>query len=212
METSTPRVLVVDDNSFLRLGLIDAITSEEDLAIAGEAENSVRAVEQYRELQPDVVTMDYQMPGESGIEASRKILEEFPDAKIILLSVHVGKEDIWRAVQVGAKGYLNKNADTDNVLEAIREVNAGNTYFPAEISKKLAEREKHESLTDRELDVLTLIVRGRSNKQIMQELGVSEGTTKRHITHILEKLGVVDRTQAAIMAVQDGIVHLEAEE
>lgn len=207
METKTT-VMVVDDNSLMRLGLTEAISGEPDMQAVGEAPNGTRAIELFRELQPDVVTMDYQMPGENGIETTRRICAEFPGARVILLSVFEGEEDVWNAVQAGAKGYLTKTGEIEEVLDAIREVAAGGTYFPASMSQKLASREKKENLTARELEVLRLIVGGKSNKEIMGLLSISEGTAKLHVSHILEKLGAADRTQAAIMAVRQGIVHL----
>lgn len=203
------RVMVVDDNSLLRLGLTEAIGGEEDLNVVGEAENGLLALKLFQELQPDVVTMDYQMPGDTGVETTRKLLAEFPDARVILLSVFEGEEDIWNAVQAGAKGYLNKNGEIEEVLDAIREIFAGGTYFPAAIAKKLEVRSERDSLTAREQEVLSLVVQGNSNKEIMIELSISEGTVKLHVSHILEKLGAADRTQAAIMAVRQGIVHLD---
>lgn len=201
-------VMVVDDNSLLRLGLTEAIGGEPDLEAVGEAENGVQALELFRKLQPDVVTMDYQMPGDNGVECTRKIIAEFPEAKVILLSVFEGEEDVWNAVQAGAQGYLTKTGEIEEVLDAIREVASGGTYFPAAIAQKLASREERESLTTRELEVLQLIVEGNSNKEIMDKLDISVGTVKLHVSHILEKLGAADRTQAAIMAVKQGIVHL----
>lgn len=203
------KVMVVDDNSLLRLGLTEAIAGEGDLEAIGEAENGIQALELYRKLQPDVVTMDYQMPGENGVESTRNIVAGFPGAKVILLSVFEGEEDIWNAVQAGARGYLNKSGEIEEVLDAIREVARGGSYFPAAIARKLANREERESLTARELEVLQLIVDGNSNKEIMAALNISEGTVKLHVSHVLEKLGAADRTQAAIMAVKQGIVHLD---
>ncbi len=202
-------VMVVDDNSLLRLGLTEAINGEEDLAAVGEAENGEQALKLYPKLKPDVVTMDYQMPGDTGVATTRKITAEYPDAKIILLSVFEGEEDIWTAVQAGAKGYLTKTGEIEEVLDAIREVAEGGNYFPAAIAQKLANREQRDTLTAREREVLELIVSGNSNKEIMVNLEISEGTVKLHVSHILEKLGAADRTQAAIMAVRQGIVHLD---
>ncbi|MEM6884800.1 MAG: response regulator transcription factor [Verrucomicrobiota bacterium] len=204
------RVLIVDDNSLLRLGLSEAIGGEGDLEVVGEAENGREARELFRELRPEVVTMDYQMPGETGVETTRQIISEYPEAVVILLSVFEGEEDVWSAEQAGAKGYLNKSAAIDEVLEAIREVAAGNNYFPAAIAQKIAKREGRASLTARELEVLKLVVQGNSNKEIMHLLNISEGMTKLHVSNILSKLNAADRTQAAIMAVKQGIVHLES--
>lgn len=207
--SSTIRVMVVDDNSLLRLGVTEAVNGETDLKAVGEAENGAQALEVYRELQPDVVTMDYQMPGGNGIESTREIVAEFPEAKVILLSVFEGEEDIWNAVQAGAKGYLSKTGEIEEVLDAIREVADGGTYFPAAIARKLAQREERDSLTPREMEVLRCIVEGNSNKEIMSRLTISEGTVKLHVSRVLEKLEAADRTQAAIKAIRQGIVHLE---
>ena len=207
--SSTIRVMVVDDNSLLRLGVTEAVNGETDLKAVGEAENGAQALEVYRELQPDVVTMDYQMPGGNGIESTREIVAEFPAAKVILLSVFEGEEDIWNAVQAGAKGYLSKTGEIEEVLDAIREVAAGGSYFPAAIARKLALREERDSLTPREMEVLRCIVEGNSNKEIMSRLTISEGTVKLHVSRVLEKLEAADRTQAAIKAIRQGIVHLE---
>ena len=202
-------VMVVDDNSLLRLGLTEAINGEDDMVAVGEAENGDAALLRFRELLPDVVTMDYQMPGVSGIEATRQILSEFPDAKIILLSVFGGEEDVWNAVQAGAQGYLTKTEEIEEVLDAIREVQGGGTYFPAKLAQRLADRNERVSLTARETEVLSLIVEGLSNKEIMNQLHISQGTVKLHVSHLLEKLGAADRTQAAILAVRRGFVHLD---
>lgn len=204
------RVLVVDDNSLLRLGLVGAIGGEDDMEAAGEAENGAEGIEQFRTLRPDVVTMDYKMPGDSGVETTKKLLAEFPEAKVILLSVYEGDEDVWSSVQVGAKGYLNKTASIDEILDAIREVEAGGTYFPSGIVRKLERRSQRENLTSRETEVLVQIVKGFSNKEIMSELSISEGMVKLHVSRILKKLGAADRTQAAIAAVREGIVHLDS--
>ncbi|VGO22287.1 response regulator [Pontiella sulfatireligans] len=201
-------VLVVDDNVLLRMGILEALSEEEDLRSAGEAANGAAALEMFRKLKPDVVTMDYRMPGEDGVECSRKIVAEFPDAKIIVLSVYEGEEDIWQAWQAGVRGYLSKSEAAGNVLEAIRVVGAGGTYFPPAIAERLEARKEQENLTARELEVLRLIVDGNSNKEIMASLNISAGTVRLHVSNVLCKLGASDRTQAAITAVKQGIVHL----
>ncbi|MEO0794814.1 MAG: response regulator transcription factor [Verrucomicrobiota bacterium] len=203
------KVMVVDDNSILRLGLTEAIDSEENFKVVGEADTSSRAIEQYRKLKPDVVTMDYQMPGGDGIECTKKIIDEFPDAQIVLISIFEGEEDIWKAINAGVRGYLNKNGDVEEVLEAIREVHKGATYFPAPIAARFTTRNKRPSLTNREHEVLGLIVSGHSNKDITNKLEISEGTVKLHVSRILEKLNAADRTQAAIKAIRDGIFHID---
>jgi DNA-binding NarL/FixJ family response regulator len=204
------RVLIVDDHAMMRLGLAEAINGERDMALAGEASNGAQAVDAYREMQPDVVTMDFQMPGMDGAEATAKLREEFPDARVVVLSVFEGEEDIWRAVQAGAMGYVLKSAEVEDILEAVRHVMAGDSYFPAAIASKLSARKTRDSLTPRESQVLRHIVAGLSNKEIASALRTSEATVKLHISNTLSKLGVSDRTQAAIVAVQRGIVHLDA--
>ncbi|VGO22433.1 response regulator [Pontiella sulfatireligans] len=204
------RVLVVDDNALLRLGLTETITIEPGLEPVGAAANATEALELVRELRPDVVTMDYQMPGESGVECTRKIMEEFPDTKVVLLSVFDSEEDIWQAVQAGVKGYLTKKAgEVEDVLEAIHEIAAGGTYFPAGIAQKLERRSGQDSLTPREMEVLTLLAEGCSNKQIVDRLGISLATVKLHILNLREKLDAADRTQAVVHAFKRGIIHLD---
>lgn len=206
----TIKVLVVDDNALLRLGLTETLSIEPGLEPVGSAANSEEALEQVRKLQPDVVTMDYQMPGEKGVECTAKILAEFPDTKVVLLSVFDSEEDIWKAVQAGVKGYLTKKAgEVEEVLEAIQEVAAGGTYFPAGIAQKLERRSEQDELTPREMEVLKLLAGGCSNKEIVDELGISLPTVKLHIANLREKLGASDRTQAVVFAFKRGILHLE---
>ncbi len=203
-------VLVVDDNTLLRVGLRDTIEDEIDMVVVGEAANGMEAFEKYKALLPDVVTMDYRMPVEDGLKASAHILSEFPDALIVFLSIYEGEEDIWNAWQTGVRAYLSKTDDPESVVEAIREVANGNSYFPAGIAKKLEARKNKDSLTPRELQVLELIVNGHSNKDIMAALDLSASTVRVHVSNILEKMGVLDRTQAAVQAVKQGIVHIDA--
>lgn len=204
------RVLIVDDHAMMRLGLAEAINGERDMTLAGEAANGEQAIALYRKLQPDVVTMDFQMPGSDGAETTERLRAEFPGARVVLLSVFEGEEDIWRAVRAGASAYVLKSAEVEDVLEAVRHVFAGDTYFPAPIAAKLAARETRGTLTARELQVLRHVVAGFSNKEIASTLHMSEATVKLHISNTLSKLEVADRTQAAIIAVQRGIVHLDA--
>jgi DNA-binding NarL/FixJ family response regulator len=203
-------VLIVDDHAMMRLGLAEAIAGEADMALSGEAANGTQAIERYRQHRPDVVTMDFQMPGLNGAETITQLRAEFPDARVVVLSVFEGEEDIWRAVQAGAAGYVLKSAEVEEVLEAIRHVMKGGTYFPAAVAAKLSARRNRDTLTPRELQVLRHIVAGLSNKEIAAALNMSEATVKLHISNTLSKLHVADRTQAAIVAVQRGIVHLDA--
>ena len=200
------KVLVVDDNSLLRLGICEAISNETDMEVVGEAKNGTIAIQQFEELKPDVVTMDYKMPNMNGVEATQIVTSRFPDARILILSVYEREEDVWSAVKAGAKGYLYKSGEIEEVLEAIREVSDGHTYFPASISQKISRREGREELTPREFDILQLMSEGKTNREIMGTLHISEGTVKLYVSRVLEKLGVKDRTQAALIAVKQGIV------
>jgi DNA-binding NarL/FixJ family response regulator len=203
------RVLVVDDHAMMRLGLTEAISGERDMTLVGEASNGTQAIQLYREHQPDVVTMDFKMPGQDGAEITKQLRLEFPDARVVLLTVFEGEEDIWRAVQAGASGYVSKSAEVEELLEVVRRIFAGEQYFSPNVAAKLAARQARNALTPRELQVLRHIVAGYSNKEIAAKLHMSEATVKLHISNTLDKLNVADRTQAAIEAVKRGIVHLD---
>lgn len=193
----------------LRLALKEALAGEQFLEWAGEAIDGASALEAYRELQPDVVTLDYRLPDIDGVEVAQNILAEFPHARLVMISIFEGEEDVWRATQAGVQGYLSKSVEISEMLNAIRRVAANEYYLPPDIEKKLEARQGRKSLTDREMQVLKLIVFGRSNKEIMDDLKLSEGTVKLHISNMLSKLQVQDRTQAAIFAVKSGIIHLD---
>ena len=207
------KVLVVDDNAVLRMGLTHAIDNADGFQIVGEAANAEDALISYEKYRPDVVTMDYQMPGIDGVETTRRLIQTDPDAKIVLLTVKEAEEDVWNAVQAGCKGYLTKRAgEVEDVLQAINEVANGNTYFPAKVASKIESRLAHEALTPRELEVLQGLAKGYSNKEIMDELDISEGTVKLHLSNLRKKLNAADRTQALITAVQRGIVQISSNE
>jgi DNA-binding NarL/FixJ family response regulator len=203
------RVLIVDDHAMVRLGLAEAIDTAADLALVGEAENGAEALRLYAQHKPDVVVMDFQLPGRDGAEITADLRAQFPGARVLLFSVFEGEEDIWRAMQGGAAGYLIKSADTPTIVDAIRRVGRGEAFLPQPLAAKLDARRSRGSLTPRELEVLRLIVHGRSNKEILSTLHISESSVKLHVSNILAKLRVADRTQAAIEAVRRGIVHLE---
>ena len=207
------KVLVVDDNAVLRMGLTHAIDNADGFKIVGEAANAEDALISYKKYCPDVVTMDYQMPETDGVETTRRLIKADPDAKIILLTVKEAEEDVWNAVRAGCKGYLTKRAgEVEDVLQAIHEVSNGDTYFPAKVASKIESRLAHEALTPRELEVLQGLAKGYSNKEIMDELDISEGTVKLHLTNLRKKLNAADRTQALITAVQRGIVQIASNE
>jgi DNA-binding NarL/FixJ family response regulator len=207
--TEAIRIMVVDDHHIVRQGLVALIRTVPGMQVVAEAADGEQAIELYRKHKPDVTLMDLRLPKKSGVEAITGIREEFPSARIIVLTTFDGDEDIYRALQAGAKGYLLKGMDTDELTDAIRTVYAGKSRIPAVVAERLAGRMGGPSLTARELEVLRRIVSGRSNKEIAGDLFISEATVKTHINSILSKLGVNDRTQAATTALQRGIVHLD---
>jgi DNA-binding NarL/FixJ family response regulator len=207
--TELIHIMVVDDHHIVRQGLVALIGTIPDMKVVAEAADGVQAVESYRKHRPDVTLMDLRLPNKNGVDAIIEIRQEFPGARIIVLTTFDGDEDIYRALQAGAKGYLLKGMNADELTEAIRVVHAGKSRIPAVVAERLAERMGGPSLTGRELDVLKRIVGGRSNKEIAGDLFISEATVKTHINSILSKLGVSDRTQAATTALQRGIVHLD---
>lgn len=203
------QIMVVDDHHIVRQGLVALIATMPDMKVIAEASDGVQAIELYKKHLPDVTLMDLRLPNKNGVDAITQIRVEFPAARIIVLTTFDGDEDIYRALQAGAKGYLLKGMNADELTQAIRTVHAGKSRIPAVVAERLAERMGGPSLTNRELDVLKKIVNGRSNKEIASDLFISEATVKTHINSILSKLGVNDRTQAATTALQRGIVHLD---
>ena len=201
-------VLVVDDHPIVRTGLTTLLHSEPGLEPLGEAKTGVEAIAQFRTLRPDVTLMDLRMPEMTGVEAITAIRKDCPTARIIILTTYDGDEDIYRGLQTGAKGYLLKDADRSELLAAIRAVHAGQKYIPALVGAKLAERMSSSQLSDREIDVLKLLAKGKNTQAIGSALNITEGTVKFHITNILQKLGVSDRTQAVVTAFQRGIANL----
>lgn len=192
----------------VRQGLVALIKTVPDMSVVAEAADGEQAVVLFRRHQPDVTIMDLRLPGMGGVEAIGAIRRDFPAARIIVLTTFDGDENIFRALQAGARGYLLKDMFGDELMEAIRTVHAGKMRIPAPVAERLAGRMGGPSLTNRELDVLRLIVSGKSNKEIGGELSISEATVKTHINNILSKLGVSDRTQAATTALQRGIIEL----
>src|SRR6185436_5384714 len=180
-----------------------------DMEVIAQGINGQQALELYREHQPDITLMDLRMPVMSGVDAIAKIRGEFPDARIIVLTTYDGDEDIYRALQAGAQGYLLNDMFREELVEAIRAVHSGLRRIPTSVAAKLADRMGGSQLTARELEVLKLMARGKSNREIASELAITEGTVKGHVNNILSKLGVSDRTQAVTSALQRGIVHLE---
>jgi two-component system NarL family response regulator len=207
--TEAIRILVVEDHHVVRQGLMALIRTVPGLEVVAEAPDGDEAVRQFRQHKPDVTLMDLRLPKMSGVDAIAAIRAEFPAARVIVLTTFDGDEDIYRALQAGARGYLLKGMDADELIEAVRAVHAGKTRIPGAVAQRLAGRMSGQELTARETDVLKQIVAGKSNKEIGTALFISEATVKTHINSLLGKLGVADRTQAATTALQRGIVHLD---
>jgi two-component system NarL family response regulator len=201
-------IMVVDDQAVVRQGFVSLISTVADMEVTAEGINGQEAIDLYRQERPSVTLIDLRMPVLNGVEAIMAIRREFPEARLIVLTTYDGDEDIYRSLQAGAKGYLLKDVFFEELETAIRTVHAGGRHIPAGIAERLVERIAGSDLTAREMEVLELIVRGRSNKEIGAGLGISEATVKSHINNILSKLGVTDRTQAATTALQRGLVHL----
>ncbi|MGB9181727.1 MAG: response regulator transcription factor [Pyrinomonadaceae bacterium] len=209
MSNNNIRIMVIDDQAVVRQGFVALINTVPDMTVIAEGTNGQEALELFRTHQPDITLIDLRMPVMSGVEAILKIRQEFPHARLIVLTTYDGDEDIYRSLQAGAQGYLLKDMFFEELEDAIRKVHAGGRRIPTVVAERLAERMIGSDLTGRELQVLELIVRGNSNKEIGSELKISEATVKSHINNILSKLGVTDRTQAATTALQRGIVHLQ---
>lgn len=202
------RVLIVDDHSLVTEGLANIINYDPEMTVVAQAENGQQAIDRYREHQPDVTLMDLRMPRMGGVEAITAICAEFKSARIIVLTTYDGDEDIYRGLQAGAQGYLLKDAKPNELLNVIRMVHSGQQYVSPTVARKLVERMNNPVLSERELEVLRLMAQGLSNQDIGTALNIGESTVKSHVTRILSKLGVNDRTQAVIAAVKRGLVSL----
>ena len=207
-QSTTIRVLIVDDHSIVRQGLATIINRDPEMTVIAQAEDGQQAIACFGEHQPDVTLMDLRMPQMGGVEAITAICAQFKPARIIVLTTYDGDEDIYRGLQAGAKGYLLKDAKPNELLNAIRMVNRGQQYIPPEVGAKLVQRMSNPELSERELEVLRLMAQGMSNSDIATALTIGESTVKSHVNRILSKLGVSDRTQAVIVAVKRGIVSL----
>jgi two-component system, NarL family, response regulator len=207
--TAHIRVLVADDHPVVRAGLSAVIAQQSDLELVAEAENGARAVALFREQRPDVALMDLRMPLMDGVEAIRAITTEFPDARILALTTYEGDADIRRALEAGAWGYLLKDMLLTDVLTAVRTVQRGERVIPVAVAARLAEFPERSELTDREAEVLRLVARGLSNREVARAVGRTEETVKIHLKNVFAKLGVADRTEAVTVALARGLIHLD---
>lgn len=203
------RILTVDDHPVLRKGLAALVNAEPDLKLIAEASNGKEAVEAFRSHQPDITLMDIQMPGLDGIEAIEAIRSEFPEARIIVLTTYTGDVQVVRALKAGARAYVLKGHVTDELLDTIRAVYAGKKRIPQDVAAELADHATDDALTEREIEVLRLIAAGNANKQIADQLSISEATVKSRITNILSKLGANDRAHAVTISLKRGIIELD---
>src|SRR5262249_54854226 len=207
--TSKSRVLLVDDHALLRTGVANIINQEPDLEVIAQAGNGVEAIEGYDRYHPDVTLLDLRMPVMEGVEVVRRVREKDPRARFIVLTTYDTDEEIARALKAGAKAYVLKDISADDLVNCIREVLAGKTYLAPAAAAQLAEGVTRVQLTPRELSTLQLMADGRANKEIANELGISERTVKTHLGHLFEKLGVTSRTEAIGVATRRGLVRLE---
>lgn len=202
------RILAVDDHPLLRKGIAALVNAECDMKLVAEASNGEEGVESFRLHHPDVTLMDLQLPGLNGIEAIDRILSEFPDARIIVLTTYTGDAQVLRALRAGARAYILKGHVHRELLETIRTVHAGRKRIPPDIAAVLAERVTKDELSSREIEVLRLIAAGNSNKEIADQLCIGEATVKSHVTNILSKLSANDRAHAVTIGLIRGIISL----
>jgi DNA-binding NarL/FixJ family response regulator len=202
------RILSVDDHPLLREGIAAVINNQPDMTVIAQSASGQDAIQQFRQHQPDVTLMDLRLPDLSGIDVMVGIRAEFPDARIIMLTTFEGDVEIKRALEAGARGYLLKSMPPKELVEVIRQVHAGKKRIPPQLAAQLAEHMSDEALTTREIEVLGQIAGGNRNKDIAEQLFISEETVKVHIKHIMEKLGASDRTQAVAIGIRRGIIQL----
>lgn len=202
------RILVVDDHILMRIGLISSLNKQPDMEVVAEAEDGPGAMEAFRAHHPDVVILDMRLPGKSGVEVIGMLKQEFSAVRVLVLSSYGGGHEIGAAMQNGAAAYVLKNMPLPRLLDSIRRVHAGEIVYLPEIARSLAGRQAS-NLSNRELEVLALMAKGLSNKEVAVQLKLVEGTVKLHVSNILSKLDVMDRTQAILVAIKRGLVQLE---
>ena len=202
------RILVVDDHMLMRVGLVSAASDQPDMQVVAAVESGEEAVDAYRTHRPDVTLLDLRMPGMSGLDTIRALRTAFPSARIIVFSNSARGEEVYQALKLGAVGFVVKDMKLERLLDAIRQVHAGEKYVPPELAVRMSER-IFAQLSEREKEVLQLIAKGRLNKEIGSALGITEGTVKIHVTNLMAKLEVTARTEAVVVAVQQGIIDIE---
>ena len=210
MSDSAPiTILLVDDHFVVRSGLVASLDSEDHLDVVSEAENGESAIEAYGKLLPSVVLMDLQLPGMNGTETTERLLESYPEARVLMFSTFARDDEIQAALDTGVLGYLQKSADRSDLIRAIEAVAAGESYLPAGLAERLAALQLGANITLREREILTRVAKGMANKEIAADLGIAEDTVKRHISNVFQKLQVNDRAQATAEAIRRGIVRVE---
>jgi DNA-binding NarL/FixJ family response regulator len=207
MMSTAIRVMIVDDHPLIRVGMATVVNQQHDMTIAGEAEGGPRVLELYRQLHPDVVLMDLRLRGDSGARLTTAIRAEFPAARVLVISNYEGDEDIHQALAAGAMGYLFKSVVEDELVDAIREVNSGRRYLPKTVAARLNEHEAAQQLTRREDEILELLGKGLTNRELGDVLGVSEDTVKTHLKSLFRKLHVSDRAEAVREGLRRGFIH-----
>jgi two-component system, NarL family, response regulator len=203
------RILIVDDHPVVRAGLSDMLSTQQGMEVAGATADGEEALALIAAHHPDVLLLDLRMPGMSGIELLSRLKASHSSVRAIVLTSFDGDEDIYRAVKAGAEGYLLKSTTQAEMVQAIQSVHAGNRHIPLHIAGRLAQRMMRSSLTPRELEVLAMLAKGLTNKEIGRALQISQNTAHNHINSILEKLEVTGRTEAATLAIQQGIIHVD---
>lgn len=202
------RILIVDDHPIVRVGIGALLSSSPEMEVVAQARSGEEAVTLHAQCHPDITLMDLRLPGINGVEAIRQIRGQSPNARFIVLTTYDGDEDIYQALEAGASGYLIKDMPQEILFDAIRRVHSGGRFLPSPVSQTLASRVPDSSLSRRECDVLRLLAQGKSNSEIAGELGITEGTVKCHVSVILNRLSVRDRTQAVVTALQRGLIHI----
>jgi two-component system NarL family response regulator len=201
--------MVCEDHQIVREGIVALLQGHDDFQVIAEAGDGVTAVALFRKQPPDVTLMDLRMPKMDGVEVIKTLRREFPDSRFLVLTTYDSEDDISRALQAGASGYLLKGTNRSTLRDALRLIHAGRRYIPPEIADRVLPGPAAEELTDREVEVLRRIAEGMSNREIGEQLGITESTVKTHVNRLLGKLGVTDRTKALVLALKRGLVHID---